>query len=328
MNTASVNLQYFAATLQKTSIMTELLRTNYFRFLFLLGCSFYFPFAFAQDKKTDTVKTSYFKTSGSYLTNSVYNGRKDSLLTPYITPSFGYYDKSGFYVTGSLSYLSNAAESRIDLYTFDIGYDFNFTDNFNAGVYANKSFYNQASTAIKSDVKGSIGTSLSYDFNFLQLNAGTDIMFANKADIALNIGLAHAFYIGDEGNLFSITPSVIANMSTLHFYEGYTNRKLGKNAKKAIPNLLSTASTTTVSNNKFTLMDYELSIPVTYDAKTFGIFFTPTFALPQNPIYTTTTTIYKLRNGTEYSQTQNSTPQSEKNLENTFYAELGIYFKF
>ena len=41
---------------------------------------------------------SYFAAGISYLTNSVYNGRKDSLSTPYLTPTLGYYDKSGFFI--------------------------------------------------------------------------------------------------------------------------------------------------------------------------------------------------------------------------------------
>lgn len=67
---------------------------------------------------------SYFSLGLNYLSNSVYNGRKDSLATPYLTPSLGYYDKSGFFVSGSLSYLMRTGASRIDLFSLDAGYDF------------------------------------------------------------------------------------------------------------------------------------------------------------------------------------------------------------
>src|SRR5476651_1404900 len=135
--------------------MGDQLKRTSFRLLLLVNGLICAGFIMAQDKKTDSTKeTSYFKISGSYLSNAVYNGRKDSLATPYITPSFGYYDKSGFYVSGSLSYLASAKESRIDLFSLDAGYDFNFTNKFSGSVYASKSFYNQASTAIQSDIKG------------------------------------------------------------------------------------------------------------------------------------------------------------------------------
>ena len=277
---------------------------------------------------TATSNKSYFKFSGSYLSNSIYNGRQDSLVTPYITPSLGYYDKSGFYVIGSLSYLSSAKEKRVDLYSFDIGYDFSISKKLTGSVYANKSAYNQSSTAIQSDVKGSIGTNFSYDFNFLEFNTTTDITFANKADIGVNMGLLHAFSFGEKSNVFSLTPSVYVNWSTLHFYEGYTNRKLSRLAILLNPGLASSVSTTTVDNSKMTLMDYEFSIPLNYEHENLGFFITPTFALPQNPIYTTTTTVNKLLNGTQNTFVNNSTPKSEKTLSNSFFVELGFYIKF
>lgn len=305
------------------------LKRSSFRFILFVTGLFCSTLLFSQVKRTDSTKNgSYFKLSGSYLSNLVYNGRKDSLLTPYITPSLGYYDKSGFYLSGSLSYLSSSTDSHIDLFSLDAGYDFDITSKFSGTVYANKSFYNKASTAIKSDITASIGSSVTYDFDLLQLTGGADLLFAAKPDIAVDLGLAHAFYFGEHNNLFSITPSFTANMSTLHFYEGYTNRKIGKNATKANPNAASATSTTTVNGgSKFTLLNYELSLPLAYDAKKFGFFFTPSFALPQNPIYTTTTTVVKLRNGSQSEITQDSTPQSEKKISNTFYLELGLYVK-
>ncbi len=301
------------------------------RSFLLVCCCMYSVFSSAQEKetkKTDDKHTSYFKASANYLSNSLYNGRKDSLATPYISPGIGYYDKSGFYITGGISYLASSSESRIDLVSFDAGYDFSFSDNFTGGVYANKSFYNQSSTAVKSDIKGSIGGTLSYDLGFLQLSTGIDVLFADKADIALNFGLAHAFYVGDKDDLWTITPSVTTNLSTLNFYEGYTNRRVGKNAKSKIPNLASITTTTTVNNSKLTLMDYEISLPINYDGKKWGLFFTPTLALPQNPISTTTVSNIKLKNGTESTETHDTTPPSEKNLQNTFYVEVGVYIKF
>ena len=277
---------------------------------------------------TATSNKSYFKFSGSYLSNSIYNGRQDSLVTPYITPSLGYYDKSGFYVIGSLSYLSSAKEKRLDLFSFDIGYDFSISKKLTGSVYANKSAYNQTSTAIQSDVKGSLGSNISYDFDFLQFDAGADIMFANKADIGFNLGFSHAFSFGEPGSAFNVTPSITTNFSTLHFYEGYTNRKSTRTALRLNPALLSSISTTLVDNSKMTLMDYEISIPLNYEHENLGFFINPTVALPQNPIYTTTTTVNRQPNGTSITIVNNSTPKSEKTLSNSFFVELGFYIKF
>lgn len=283
----------------------------------------------AQSKDAD-VKDSYFKGSLTYLSNSVYNGRKDSLKTPYVIPALGYYDKSGFYTNGSLSYLVSAAEKRIDLFALEVGYNFDITTQLSGGIYVNKYFYNKSSTNVQSDIKGALGGNLSYDFGPIQFSAGADVVFANKTDFALNGGIAHAFYIGEGDNQWTINPSVTANMSTLNFYEGYTNRRAGKNAQKANGNGATVTTTTAVTNRStgLTLLDYELSIPISYDAEKWGCSFTPTLASPQNPIYTTTTTTLTPRIGNPISATGNSTPPSEKTLSTTFYAEVGIYFKF
>src|SRR5450432_1157187 len=136
--------------------------------------------AFAQDEDT-TKKTapavpplkSYFSAGLSYLTNSIYNGRKDSLITPYITPTLGYYDKSGFFIDGALSYLSRSGSGRIDLFTAEIGYDFD-AGNFDGEIAASKYFYNSQSTNVKSQISGSVVFTGSYDLTYIKptINAG------------------------------------------------------------------------------------------------------------------------------------------------------------
>ncbi|MFC4233044.1 hypothetical protein ACFOW1_14175 [Parasediminibacterium paludis] len=283
----------------------------------------------AQSKTSDdATKNSYFKGSLSYSSNSVYNGRKDSLTTPYITPNLGYYDKSGFYANSSLSYLTSSTEKRIDLFAIEAGYDFDISSQFSGSIYGDKNFYNKSSTNIKSDISGSLGGNLSYDLDILQVNAGADVLFANKTDIALNGGIAHAFYIGEDDNQWTITPTATTHLSTLNFYQGYTNRRAGKNAKAPNGSTITTSTVVTNRSTGLTLLDYELSLPISYDAKSWGFSLTPTLALPTNPIYTSTIVTLKSRVGTTVLQTQNSTPISETNLNSVFYVELMVYFKF
>ena len=68
-----------------------------------------------------------------------------------------------------------------------------------------------------------------------------------------------------------------------------------------------------VQQNKFGILDYELSLPIAYDAKKWGLFFTPTYAIPQNPI--------------SYTAPGGNIFVAEK-FDNVFYAEFGAYLKF
>lgn len=284
-----------------------------------------------KDTTSKQHEKSYFETSFSFLSNSVYNGRHDSLPTAYYTPMIGYYNKSGFYITGSLSYMHSIEESRIDLFGLTTGYDFTIIkDKLTGGIYAAKSYYNKGSTSIKSDEKGSIGANLSSDFDIITLSIGTDVIFGSKTDIRSILSLSHEFNIeGENTSSWSLTPTASVVMSTLNSYEGYTNRRIGKNGLKRNPNLKSETSVTTINNhNGFTLMDYEMMLPIAYEARTWCISFTPQLSIPQNPIFTNTTTTYTyMKNRVPLVQTVNSTPESENTLKPEFFVELAVHWK-
>jgi hypothetical protein len=149
---------------------TDLFDNSFFLIVFFIGSIIISNNTVAQNRNDDDIESkSYWKLMTSYLSNSVYYGRTDSLATPYFTPSLTYYGKSGFYVGGSFSVYTGVGKKRIDLYAIDLGYDFDFNENLSGSIYANRSFYNSNSTAIKSDIYSSAGANLSYDFSFLQI---------------------------------------------------------------------------------------------------------------------------------------------------------------
>ena len=257
------------------------------------------------DSKNETKNPSYFKFSTSYLTNAVYNGRKDSIALPYITPSLGYFDKSGFYISASLSYLVSSAASRVDLFSATAGYDFDISKQVSGGIYASKDFYTGTSTSVKSETQGSVGGNLSYDPGFLTFSGSFNLLLSSQADVSLGASIAHSFSLEDGENAWSISPTLAASLGTQNYYQAYLKTKTRKKSGNT--------GTVQVQQNKFGVLDYELSIPVSYDAKRWGLFFIPTLAIPQNPA--------------SYTAPGGNTFITEK-LENVFYAELGVYIKF
>src|SRR5215469_18695451 len=66
-------------------------------FSITLLCCFSAFLANAQQKKDSTApKKSHWVAGLTYQNNDVYLGRRDSIAVPYLSPSFGYHDKSGF----------------------------------------------------------------------------------------------------------------------------------------------------------------------------------------------------------------------------------------
>ena len=284
---------------------------------------------FSQINSAESQKSnSNWKLMASYLNDVVYYGRKDSIATPYFTPSLTYTDKSGFYIGGSVSIYTGIGEKRIDMYAIDLGYDIDFNDYFSGSIYANKSFYNDNSTAIKSDINASAGAFVSYDFSIVQLNASADILFSQKSDIGFSLGLSREMNVGNGANGCTLTPSFATYFSTLHFYEGYTSKKSGKLLNRINPNIKSIESITTVDNAGMKLLDYEFSLNLDIEKETWGCFLYPNVALPKSPIYTTTRNTIKLNNGSQITSSYNSTPYSEKTLKPSFYVEAGLYLKF
>lgn len=285
--------------------------------------------AISQDSKSKKAeRDSYFKLDLNYLNDLVYLGRKDSIAVPYLTATVGYYHRSGFYVTGALSYLPSPSESRIDLFTLDAGYDFQINNIFSGSIYAEKYFYNQSSNSIKSDIKGIMDASITADLTAVQFGIDAGISLASKTDFTTILGASHLFTIGEEDNSFSLNPTFNVNFSTLNFYEGLTNKKFGKRNVINNPTYQSISSSTIASKQGFSLMDYEISIPMEYKRNNLVLYLTPYYAIPKNPITTTTNATITLRNGTTIKQQFDSTPWSERNLASLFYFEVGLNYSF
>ena len=164
-----------------------------------ISLSIFIIFCFQAKSQTKIEeKESYFKADLNYLNDLVYLGRKDSIAVPYLTATLGYYHKSGFYVSGALSYLPSSTQSKIDLITVDAGYDYTINDVFSGSVYGEKYFYNKSSNSIKSDISGVIDGSLTADLSAIQLGVDAGISFASKTDFTTTLSASHLFSFGEE----------------------------------------------------------------------------------------------------------------------------------
>lgn len=258
-----------------------------YRYLFVCASLFcFFSNVKAQDVKTqDTTQNaeaekSYFEAGISYLSNSVYLGRHDSLKVPYLTPSFSYYSKSGFYATSTLSYLKSAGISRIDF--FEIGAGYMFTAQKLSGDFSiDKDFYNSQSKNVKSETKGSVNGTLAYDFGFIKPTLQGGIVFNTSDDYYAALGLEHSFFLADDN--FEITPSFLLNASTQNYYSSYYSKRKFKTKRKNPTGAYTTTNGYLLNASEFKIMDYEFSVPLDYSSGKFIFDVTPSLAVPVNP---------------------------------------------
>ena len=265
-------------------------------------------------KDATAAKASHWVIGTTYQSDNVYLGRKDSLAVPYITPSIGYHDKSGFFITGSVSYQPGGGENRIDMGSIEGGYSYT-SDKFNMECSAAKDFYSDQSFGVTSEVKGRLAASLSYDLGFIEPSLDLGAEFSGNADIGLGLGLGHSFTIVEDH--LEIDPTFHVNGATQYYYANYySKRRYSLKRKSGNPQNIKASL---ANPSKFQLLDYELEAPLEYTVnKKCKFSFSPTLAIPVNPA-TVSLTGKKSGNTT-------STQTSTETLSNTFYFSVGVTY--
>ncbi len=267
--------------------------------------------AFSQSGELDSTNKTHGLFQLEFNTNAIYLGRKDSLPTPYLSPTIGYYHKSGAFIEGSLSYLTRSSDARVDGGSLRAGYDFS-VGNFTGEAAAEKNFYNSNSTNVKSEIKASLSFMADYDFGPIEATLQPVLNFGSKNDFVLQCGLDHEF---DFDNInFSATPTAILNAGTKNFYKNYIGEILIKNNRKNV-----TVNTTIQSANSVNILDYELSLPLIYKYHQFAFGLSPTYCIAKNPIVVQATITRP--SGTTYKTVT-------ENVSNTFFLTLNAAIKF
>ncbi len=267
---------------------------------------------------TSGTKKSYVELSADYISNIVFAGRKDSVAVPYLRPGIGWFHKSGVYAQGSLSLLTGANENGIDLYTFTGGYRYS-NQQLATGVQFSKYFFAENSYNVQSAMSGYGLAYFGYNvYDVVSVYADAMASFGSSSDFFTGIELSRPFYLAADR--LSITPVFYTFFGTQRYYDAYySSRHYGMQGGAGNGNgpgggTGGPATATTgmlVESAAFKLLSLEVSAPVTFAFNRFTLQFNPVYVFPQSPS----------------SFTENGTVTKEV-LENTFYWELGLRYRF
>jgi hypothetical protein len=278
------------------------------------------------DTGSVTPPKSSFKIGINYTSNGVYLGRADTVTTPSVSPKITYSLKSGIYFSGSLDFLTNRKNNKLDGGSLEAGYDHSFTDDFEGGASFTKLFYSSNSTQVSSSVSSIFNAYVDYDIADIITPAfSVNYSFGKNggagSDFGINPNISHDFVIdgvfGDD-DLLLISPEAGLNAGSQNFYASYLERK-GRLTKKGA------AAANTAYNNyytalsAFTLLDYELTAPIEYKSGGFMISFVPVYAFAQDSLPKSTLAEQAITKTIETSQPFKSS---------IFYFEVGLSFKF
>ncbi|WP_190811330.1 hypothetical protein [Flagellimonas sp. S3867] len=261
-------------------------------FIFFFNLVILPTFVLAQNNKKSAEEMSsngesYVLMDVSYINDAVFMGRRDSISTPYIFASIGYYDKSGVFIDASASYLVSSEENRIDLFLISTGY-VSDAEKFNGGISGTAYFFNEDSYNVKSEIVGDISGFLSYDFKALEVSlmASTYFNDGSSADIFTGLILDRIFYSNDKN--FLIDPTIAVYAGSQYFYQEYYrtsrlgNRKVRGQGQTGASNIAAATTIEIEEASEFNILNVELSLPIQYHHKRFILSFTPALALPQS----------------------------------------------
>nr|WP_294898107.1 hypothetical protein [uncultured Pedobacter sp.] len=288
-------------------------------------------FNLASHAQTDslTKKHSFFRLATAYLSNNAYMGRQSETVQSYITPSIGFYHKSGLFINAATSYIPNNGYQQFDMKELNEGYEIS-KGNFYGSATATQFFFNDSSTVVNSAINSMVGLSSSYDFNFITASASVDFNFLSRTDAVVEAGLSHSFSVADDK--LSISPAVNLFAGTQNFYQAYYKPFNGSKSSAASRSARissskgkstgkgkgTTQNTTTSSNtievqnyNQFKVMDCELSVNEEYEYKNFMFSLSPVYVIPVNPSSLVVNNVI--------------VPETLKHI---FKVEMGVCYKF
>lgn len=236
-----------------------------------------------EDTKVDKAK-SYILTDISFQNDAVFMGRRDSITAPYIVPSLGYYDASGFFADASLSYLTKSSENRVDLFLITAGYRFE-SNKLSGAISGTKYFFDDNSYSIQSEIEADLSAILTYDLDIVEASLTASSYFSKNSNTDFFIGaqLAKSLYNTDKS--LEITPTFNIYAGSQYFYEEYYKYNRVGNRKGNGNEQNQQIGTTVIEINevnKFNLLNIELSMPIHYYYKSFIFSFSPYLSFPQS----------------------------------------------
>jgi hypothetical protein len=272
----------------------------------------------ASDTDSSAPAPSHFQASLTWQSNDVNNGRKDSSVIPLITPEISYIFKSGFEIDLSVGYNTHEPSPQVNQYTLDGSYSFN-PGNYSGSVTVNGFIYSKNSGSTTAEQKGSLVYDNSYSFSFIQPSLDLTWTVGNHLpDYQASFALQQEFDIGN----FSITPTATMNAATQNSYNSYyQNRRFTiprNDGKPPLPANV-TVSGEVLNADKFQILDYEFSAPVSYTTGNWTFNFTPTEAFPVNPADIKATITV---------DNQSKSYTYKEKLPNTFYFSLEVTYAF
>ena len=230
-----------------------------------------------KDTLIKSVKKNTLVTGMAYTSKLHYYGRTDSLSSSAFIPTLLLSFKNGFYLSSNVIFINNSTVGiEYAATTAGVGYRSGNDQGFVFNISADKFFY-ESSSLVQSAVDGQAAVNFSYLDKILNFHTGFSTAFSENIDLNASASLDHTFRIKKNKVNYIITPSFTTNAGTQNYSRTYY-----KNIGIIPLPVPGTSQEITESSKRFTLLSYELALPVIMTYKKFIFNVTPSYILPQN----------------------------------------------
>lgn len=259
----------------------------------------------AQAQSDSTSTKPQFKLSVNYNTALNYYGRTDSLKSTGFFPQAELWLTPKLYVNAAPVFVSNSQQQLAYAGTVTTAGYQNVGTKWITSVYLTKPFYEASSKLVQSALKAQTGASVTLQNNWLNLTAGGDVKFSDKVDYGATAGVDHVIRIQANKAVFIVDPALNIYAGTQNFQRSYY-----KKTKAGFLLFPSANQQVTENVSRFSVLAYEVSVPLIYAKGKMMLLATPSYLLPQNLI------------------TVPNRPDLSERGENLFYATLTAKYSF
>lgn len=246
-----------------------------------------------------------FKLGVYYNSNLNYYGRTDSLRSSGVFPVAEFWINRKFYITAAPIFILNATTSLE--YAGSVataGIRIEKEKKSISNIYLVKPLYKDNSQLVQSALKAQVVANHSLQNKFATITIGGDLKLSDQLDYGATVGLDHIFKFELPGqSVLVFNPSAYVNAGTQQF----TKTSYKQNGFLFFPG---GQQEITEEVKKFSILSYELSMPVVFAKGKVLLIANPAYVLPQNLI------------------TVSNRPDLSERGENMFYITVGAKVNF
>jgi hypothetical protein len=228
--------------------------------------------SFCQEDSTTAIEApkTTFTIGAQYANNSNYYGQRPVDPTPYTAIVGSVHFPSGLYFNAMAYRLMKDSNALISAGSITAGIDFKIAGKWTGDLSFSHALYRNNSPFLQASLSNTASASLSHQW-WMNTSLTTDYCFGETNDVFVT--LATSKFI-PFGSLFSskdgiaITPELSATAGTQHFYKSYVSNKIIHDSIAGLPIPIfgseTSSDTTTTHSTSFSLLTYNLKIPLSY----------------------------------------------------------------